>query len=125
MLQQWVTVIGLGLDFAGFALLLREWWLAFFDEGVQLQMEEALERQRALRQLGRSNRDPAKPNPFETLERVQDDAAIRKAREAHRGARRSRQTVFVTAAVMIVLGFVLQIIGALPGCCPPWIVPQT
>lgn len=124
MLQQWVSVAGLGMDFAGFALLLREWWLGFFDEGTQLQMEEALERQRALRQLGRAQRDPGKPNPFESIERVQDEAAIRKARETHRSARKARKSVFITAAVLIVLGFVFQIVGAVPACCPPWIVPQ-
>jgi hypothetical protein len=26
MTQQWLTVLGLGLDFLGFMLLLREWW---------------------------------------------------------------------------------------------------
>jgi hypothetical protein len=26
--QQWLSVLGLGLDLAGFALLLGEWWIA-------------------------------------------------------------------------------------------------
>jgi hypothetical protein len=32
--------------------------------------------------------------------------------------------VFLLATVLIVAGFVLQIVGAWPGCCPPWIAPQ-
>jgi hypothetical protein len=36
MTQQWLTVLGLALDFAGFMMLLREWWLAFFNENRQM-----------------------------------------------------------------------------------------
>ena len=36
MHQQWLTVLGLGLDFFGFCLLLREWWLAFFHESSEM-----------------------------------------------------------------------------------------
>lgn len=75
MTQQWLTVAGLGLDFAGFMLLLREWWLAFFNEARQIVMEEQAERVRALRHLR-----PA-----------QDDAAVRKARGAHRAAMSARK----------------------------------
>ena len=89
MSQQWLSVLGIALDFAGFALLLREWWLAFFNEGRQLEMEEQLERARAMRNL--RPRDPNQRNPFETLERAQDDQAIRKARGVHRAAMAARK----------------------------------
>ena len=103
-------------------LLLREWWLAFFNEGRQIEMEEQLERMRALRNLRPTA--PGQRNPFETLERVQDEAAIRKARNTHRAAMAARKGTFMLATVLIVLGFVLQLAGAWPGCCPPWITPQ-
>jgi len=51
MIQQWLTVAGIVLDFAGFMLLLREWWLAFFNEGRQMQFAEQLDRARAMRDL--------------------------------------------------------------------------
>jgi hypothetical protein len=35
--QQWLSVAGLGMDLVGFALLLREWWIAFFNEGHQIE----------------------------------------------------------------------------------------
>jgi hypothetical protein len=122
MTQQWLSVVGLGLDFAGFMMLLREWWLAFFNEARQIEMEEQQERVRALRNL----RPPApgQRNPFETLERVQDDAAVRRARSDHRAAMAARKGTFLLATTLIVLGFVLQIAGAWPGCCPPWMTPQ-
>jgi hypothetical protein len=122
MTQQWLTTIGLALDFAGFALLLREWWLAFFNEGRQLEMEEQLERVRAMRNL--MPRDPGQRNPYERLERAQDEQAIRKARSFHRQAMAARKRMFILSILLIVLGFALQLAGAWPGCCRPWIAPQ-
>jgi hypothetical protein len=122
MNQQWVTVLGLALDFAGFMMLLREWWLAFFNEERQIEMEEQFERARALRNL----RPTAlgQRNPFETLERVQDEAALRKARTAHRAAMAARKGTFIFATLLIVVGFLSQLAGAWPGCCPPLVTPQ-
>ena len=110
MTQQWLTRLGLALDFAGFMLLLREWWLAFFNERRQIEMEEQLERMRAMRNL-RPARPAGEPNPFERIERMQDEQAIRKAREIHRAAMAARNT-FILSVLLIVGGFVLQIVGA-------------
>jgi hypothetical protein len=122
MTQPWLTTIGLALDFAGFALLLREWWLAFFNEGRQLEMEEQLERIRAMRNM--IPRDAGQRNPYESLERMQDEQAIRKARSVHRQAMTARRRMFLLATTLVVLGFIAQLVGAWPGCCPPWIAPQ-
>ena len=122
MTQQWVNVLGLALDFLGFMLLLREWWLAFFNERRQMQMAEQLDRMRAMRNM--RPRQPGEHNPWESLERMQDEGAIRSARAEHRTAMAARRGVFLLATALIVAGFVLQIVGAAPGCCPPWIVPQ-
>jgi hypothetical protein len=122
MTQQWLTTLGIALDFAGFMLLLREWWLAFFNEGRQMELADRLDRMRAVRNL--RPRAPGERNPFEQLERVQDESAIRAARAEHRSALATRRGVFLLATVLIVAGFVLQIVGAWPGCCPPWVAPQ-
>jgi hypothetical protein len=122
MNQQWLTVLGLVLDFSGFMLLLREWWLAFFNEARQMAMEEQLDRIRAMRNI--RPRQPGEQNPFETLERAQDEQAIRKARALHRAAMAARRATFVVSMVLIGVGFVLQLAGAWPGCCAPWIIPQ-
>jgi hypothetical protein len=122
MTQQWLTTLGIALDFAGFMLLLREWWLAFFNEEHQIAMEERLERMRAIRNI--RLRQPGEHNPYETLERMQDEQAIRKARAIHRSAMAARRGTFLISTALIVLGFLLQIVGAWPGCCPPWIAPQ-
>jgi hypothetical protein len=112
MTQQWLTIAGIALDFVGFGLLLREWWLAFFNEGRQLEMAEQLERMRAMRNM--IPRNPGERNPYESLERVQDEQAIRKARTVHRQAMAARKRMFLLACVLVVAGFVLQIVGAWP-----------
>jgi hypothetical protein len=111
MLQSWLTVGGLMLDFAGFALLLREWWLAFFNEGRQIDAEEQLERMRHLRNLRPSS---SGTDPFAALHKMQDDQAVRGARLAHKSAMAARRSAFLTAAVLIGTGFVLQLAGAWP-----------
>ncbi len=121
--QQWLSVLGLGLDLAGFALLLREWWIAFFNEGHQIELEEQHERMRALRDL-RHAPSPGQQNPYAAIERMQDEQAVRKARTAHRAAMAARKGVFILATMLIVVGYLLQIAGTWPGCCPPWVVPQ-
>jgi len=120
--QQWITVVGLALDTSGFLLLLREWWLAFFNEARQIAMEEQFERVRALRRLRAT--PPGQTNPFEAIERMQDDSAIRTGRNAHRTAMAARKGTFIMATLLIIIGFGLQIAGAWPGCFPPWIAPQ-
>jgi hypothetical protein len=121
MTQQWLNVLGLVLDFAGFMLLLREWWLAFFNERRQIEMQEQFERMQSMRNL--RPRAPSEHNPYEALERMQDQQAVRKARDVHRSAMGARRGTFLLSTTLIVVGFVLQILAAWPGCCGPWIMP--
>src|SRR5215470_9623013 len=111
MLQTWLTIGGLGFDFAGFALLLREWWLAFFNERRQIEAEENLERVRHLRSLRPASQGS---DPFAALHRMQDDQAVRGARMAHKSAMAARRAVFIMAAAFIAVGFLLQVAGAWP-----------
>ena len=124
MTQQWLTALGIALDFAGFMLLLREWWLAFFNEGRQMQMTEQRDNARAMREQ-RYRQNPDMRKVFDPLDRAQDDHAVRKARAEHYAALAARRGVFLLATVLIVLRFVLQLVGAWPGCCPPWVAPQS
>lgn len=112
MIQSWLTIGGLVSDFGGFALLLREWWLAFFNETRQIAADEQLERMRHLRSL-RPAGGPAS-DPFATLNKMQDDQAIRSARMAHKLAMAARRTTFLLAAALITVGFLLQVAGAWP-----------
>ena len=113
MIQQWLTVAGIVLDFAGFMLLLREWWLAFFNEGRQMQLAEQLDRARALRDLRNRSMGSGR-NPFEQLDRMQDDSTVRNARAEHHAAMSARRGVFLLATALVVAGFLLQLAGAWP-----------
>ncbi len=112
MTQQWLTVVGIALDFAGFAMLLREWWLAFFNEGRQVQMAEQLDRVRAMRNM--RPHAPGERNPYEQLDRFAGRAGDPPAREEHRAALSARRGMFLLATTLIVAGFVLQLAGAWP-----------
>ncbi len=114
MASAWTNVAGLTLDFLGFCLLLREWWLGFLGESALMAHEEALERQQRLRAFAsQSAADPMKRH-LATAGQMQDDMAIRQAREGRRATMRGRRAWFVSATVLIVLGFILQVLAAIP-----------
>ena len=112
--QAWLTATGLALDFLGFCLLLREWWIAFFSEHAQMAHEELLERQQKLRAFSAKHASDGMRGHLEVAGQMQDDMAIRRAREERRNAMRGRRRWFIAASALIVLGFLLQLAGALP-----------
>jgi hypothetical protein len=69
-------------------------------------------------------RAPGERSPFEQLERTQDESAVRRARAERYAALAARRGTFLAATLLVVLGFLLQLAGAWPGCCPPWIASQ-
>src|SRR5262249_4080966 len=99
-------------DFSGFALLLREWWLAFFNEGMQIEAEEQLERMPHLRSLRPVSSPGA--DPFAALNKMQDDQAVRRARTAHKTTMGALLTTCALGATLITAGFLLQLAGAWP-----------
>lgn len=112
--QAWLTVVGLGFDFLGFMLLLREWWIAFLSERAIMAHEENLERQQKLRAFASQNANDAMRQHLSRAGEMQDDMAIRRARDERRGALHGRRRWFVAAGVLIALGFLFQLAGALP-----------
>lgn len=113
-LQAWLTVIGLSLDFLGFCLLLREWWIAFYSDAANLMAEEALERQQKLRAFSSQHSSDQMRAHLSRAGEMQDDMALRRMREERRAAQSGRRRWFLAAAIFIVLGFVFQVLGALP-----------
>lgn len=119
IMQTWLTVSGLTLDFLGFCLLLREWWIAFLSERSLMAHEELLERQQKLRAFASQNAPDAMKRHMATAGQMQDDMAIRKARSERMQALRGRRFWFICATVLIVLGSLLQLAGALPPTVMP------
>lgn len=114
VLQAWLTVVGLALDFLGFMLLLREWWIAFLSERSIMAHEENLERQQKLRAFASQSANDAMRQHLSRAGEMQDDMSIRKARNERRAALAGRRRWFVASGAFITLGFLLQLAGALP-----------
>lgn len=112
--QAWLTVSGLALDFLGFCLLLREWWIAFYSEQTFMAHEETLERQQKLRAFSSQHASDGMRRHLETAGQMQDEMAIRRARDERRAAMHGRRRWFLAASILIVLGFLFQLAGALP-----------
>jgi hypothetical protein len=103
MCQQWFSVIGLILDVCGFLLIAKEWWHVF--EHSILLRQAAVEE--------------------DYIETVEGDEAATRRRRANASMWRNtqrenrkdndyRRKVFVVGMVMIVLGFLGQLVGSLP-----------
>lgn len=125
MRQEWLNVLGLGIDFFGFCLLLREWWLAFFHESRRLQLEAQQAWERSVRQMHHQHAPESHRAHLDASSRMHEEMQFRAAQSAHKATLGARKSVFIAATVLIVLGFALQILGSIPGCCEPWIVPQS
>jgi hypothetical protein len=87
-----------------------------------MELAEQLDHIRSMRNL--RPQAPGARSPYESLDRFADEQAIRRARAEHKAALGARRGVFLLATGLIVLGFLLQLAGAWPGCCPPFIAPQ-
>ena len=112
MPQAWLNVIGLTLDFFGVLLFSSEWWTGLKSERREAELE--------------LRRSIFKPNPmmprnegpnqavFDWM-REQQEARQRQLRAAE--ARSARWHYYLTALILVGLGFLFQLAGSWPGCC--------
>jgi hypothetical protein len=114
MLQSWLSASGIAIDLAGFLLLLREWWLAFFHESAMLAYEQRRGSELSARQFHHAHAPNQLKAHLETTARLQDQMAERNTQARHLATLGSRRRVFLLATVLIVIGYLLQLAGALP-----------
>lgn len=112
--QNWLSVAGIGIDLVGFVLLLREWWLAFFHESSMIEVERQLAWERSLRHHQQTHASEALRSHLDASARIHDEMRERAAYHRHVETLKSRKRAFVTATVLIVVGGLLQLAGALP-----------
>jgi Flp pilus assembly protein TadB len=113
MIQQWFNVAGLCFDFIGVIMLAYEWWIALSAENKEAEraaMEQRLRPSPMFQQQQQAN-NPHQPMHDHMREQLRFQQQSARA-QAVRGLRRSW---FVTALVLIALGFLLQILGSIPG----------
>lgn len=114
MVQSWISVAGIAIDLAGFVLLLREWWLAFFHESQTLAFEQRRAWERSVRHHHHTHAPEQLRTHLETSARIQDEMAERGAWDRHMATLKSRKRAFILATALIVTGSLLQLAGQLP-----------
>jgi hypothetical protein len=114
MVQNWLSVAGIAIDLAGFLLLLREWWLAFFHESATLDLQHQRAHDQRMRHFQRASASDQVRSHLENFSRMQDEMIERGALGRHAATLRSRKRVFVLATVLIVIGALLQLAGQIP-----------
>ena len=112
MPQAWLNVIGLALDFLGVLLFAREWWTSLKAE----RTEAELEARKAMLKLNPNMPRPNIPQQavFDWMRERQEEAQ-RQVRLAT--ARTARWHYYLTALILVALGFLFQLAGSVPGCC--------
>lgn len=116
--QAWLQVIGLCLDFLGFALIAFEWLLAQRAEAAQrLILEQQARAAEGRDHLARVAGDPGMQRHLEAVQRMaqrRTDLAVGATRESY--ARR-RYGVIYAGMALVAAGFACQMLAAWPGCC--------
>ncbi len=113
-MQTWLTLIGIGLDFLGFCILLREWWIAMFSERAELLAEQRLEEQQRMSEFAMRGTDGRMREHLEQSARMRTSHAVGEARGARRAALKSRRALFLLSTFLIITGTGLQFAGAVP-----------
>jgi ferric-dicitrate binding protein FerR (iron transport regulator) len=114
MVQGWISVAGITIDLAGFLLLLREWWLAFFHESATLDFQQRRAFEQSMRHHQRASASDQMRTHLDTFARMQDEMADRNARGRHMATLSSRKRAFLLATVLIIVGALLQLAGQIP-----------
>jgi len=112
MQQAWLNVVGLTLDFLGVLLFSREWWTGLKAERTEAELEA---------RKSMLTPSPMMPKPnipqqavFDWMRQRQEESQ-RQLRLAT--ARTARWRFYLTALVLVALGFLFQLAGSWPGCC--------
>lgn len=117
-MQTWLTLTGIGMDFLGFCILLREWWIAMFSERAELAADQRLEEQRRLSEFSMSSATGTMREHMERSASVRERHSVEEARRVRRAALKSRRSLFVFSTVLIITGTGLQFAGAIPAAWP-------
>ena len=117
--QAWLQVIGLVVEFLGVVLISWEWFAAQRQEAAERAIETAHARgEQGMAHLQRVQApNPTLQRHFEMSRDVQrrmTDARVADTRRVYSGMR-GRAVAF--ALLIITAGFVIQLLGAWPGCC--------
>jgi hypothetical protein len=103
MCQQWFSVVGLILDVCGFLLIAKEWWHVF-EHSILLRQAAVEEDYIRTRQGEKADK----------RRREADASMWRNTQRENRKDNAYRKKIFVLGMVLVVLGFIGQLVGSLP-----------
>ena len=112
MSQAWLTLLGLSLDFLGVLLFAREWWSSLSAERREAEIEA---RKTTLKPNPMMPRNEAPSQAVFDWMREQSESRQRQLRLTE--ARTARWRYYLLALLLVAAGYLLQVIGAWPGCC--------
>ncbi len=133
MYQQWLQVIGLVFDGAGFALIALEWYRGYVEMRTRVTLVardvKRFEKFRLKKELkdALGNAGVAEVGPL--LDN--DEALAEMAQHSYEMQQveaftKTRAVPFFAGVVAFIIGMVLQLLGTWPGCCASiGIVPQS
>jgi hypothetical protein len=110
MCQQWLSVLGLLADVAGFLLIAWEWYRAF-THSVHMRSEELHDAEER-RQAREEGREHVKGMQWE------DEEMARLFSRLHNAEASFRRWLFLLGCGLVILGFLLQSAGSWPGSDP-------
>ena len=123
MRQGWIQIIGLALDISGFMLIVCEWWIAVIKE-------RAIELAHAAHRYEQIAGELSSATPNGALgQRLMDLVVTQLQQEKDKALTRAQQLAehnpvlvfrvrlrnFLTGAALVVLGFLFQVLSAVPG----------
>lgn len=117
-IKEIVNFAGLVLDFFGFVLLLREWWVAFLTQQRELIILQRRFRQEEIDRMHSQNAGESLRQHLATIRHVRDRTERRTEIEELTEQLKSRRVLFLVAALCISIGFILQIVASIPSSWP-------
>lgn len=123
MTQTLLNLAGIGLDFIGFVILLREWWIAVFSERAEMAFEEAMARQSDFDEFAMRSASGDMKDHMIRSAKMRADHRIREFRTKRRAMLSTRRKLYFLAVVLIVTGFTAQLLGSIPADWLPFALP--
>jgi hypothetical protein len=119
MLQGWLQVAGLAMDFAGVMLLAYEWLVGYLatrrEDAVTARGVQQMKTLQFARQHVRDERMAAH---YRTVAQLTEDRIRAEGTQIREEGHRVRLSVFAVAMVLIAGGFLMQVAGSWPGGIP-------
>mmetsp|Transcript_5418 Transcript_5418/g.6305 ORF Transcript_5418/g.6305 Transcript_5418/m.6305 type:complete len:127 (+) Transcript_5418:84-464(+) len=116
-ISSYINFAGLILDFIGFIILLREWWIAYLSQQQELELYQKRFRQEQLDQLQQNNQSNLSPQLQKHMEMVKNQRGKTQTMEEMKDIAtklKSRRGLYVIATALIMGGFLMQIVASIP-----------